>query len=46
MSIKLMPLSGATLTSNGVDALIDFWMSDKAYGPLLAKLRKGELTNG
>ncbi|RUO44920.1 Na(+)-translocating NADH-quinone reductase subunit C [Idiomarina aquatica] len=39
-------LSGATLTSNGVDALIDFWMSDKAYGPLLAKLRKGELTNG
>ncbi|MDV6316878.1 Na(+)-translocating NADH-quinone reductase subunit C [Idiomarina sp. HP20-50] len=39
-------LSGATLTSNGVDALIDFWMSDKAYGPLLEKLRKGELTNG
>jgi Na+-transporting NADH:ubiquinone oxidoreductase subunit C len=39
-------LSGATLTSNGVDALIDFWMSDKAYGPLLDKLRKGELTNG
>ena len=39
-------LSGATLTSNGVDATIDFWMSDKAYGPLLEKLRKGELTNG
>lgn len=39
-------LSGATLTSNGVDALIDFWMGEKAYGPLLDKLRKGELTNG
>lgn len=39
-------LSGATLTSNGVDALIDFWMSERAYGPLLDKLRKGELTNG
>ena len=39
-------LSGATLTSNGVDALIEFWMGDKAYGPLLDKLRKGELTNG
>ncbi|MBL4742816.1 MAG: Na(+)-translocating NADH-quinone reductase subunit C [Idiomarina sp.] len=39
-------LSGATLTSNGVDATIDFWMSEKAYGPLLDKLRKGELTNG
>ncbi|RUO77127.1 Na(+)-translocating NADH-quinone reductase subunit C [Idiomarina seosinensis] len=39
-------LSGATLTSNGVDALISFWMGDKAYAPLLDKLRKGELTNG
>ncbi len=39
-------LSGATLTSNGVDALIQFWMGDDAYGPLLDKLRKGELTNG
>lgn len=39
-------LSGATLTSNGVSALMGFWMGDKAYGPLLDKLRKGELTNG
>lgn len=39
-------LSGATLTSNGVDNLMEYWFSDKAYGPLLEKIRKGELTNG
>lgn len=39
-------LSGATLTSNGVENLIQFWFSDQAYGPMLDKIRKGELTNG
>ncbi|MBY6063543.1 Na(+)-translocating NADH-quinone reductase subunit C [Pseudidiomarina sediminum] len=39
-------LSGATLTSNGVDNLIAYWFSDKAYGPLFEKIRKGELSNG
>ncbi|MFC0444373.1 Na(+)-translocating NADH-quinone reductase subunit C [Pseudidiomarina halophila] len=39
-------LSGATLTSNGVDYLITYWFSDQAYGPLLDKIRKGELNNG
>ncbi|CAB0149499.1 Na(+)-translocating NADH-quinone reductase subunit C [Pseudidiomarina piscicola] len=39
-------LSGATLTSNGVDNLMAYWFSDKAYGPLLDKIRKGELNNG
>ncbi|RUO61889.1 Na(+)-translocating NADH-quinone reductase subunit C [Pseudidiomarina insulisalsae] len=39
-------LSGATLTSNGVDNTIDFWFSEKAYRPLLEKIRKGELSNG
>ncbi|KFZ28270.1 Na(+)-translocating NADH-quinone reductase subunit C [Pseudidiomarina atlantica] len=39
-------LSGATLTSNGVDNLVAYWFSDKAYGPLLDKIRKGELNNG
>ncbi|MDN7124663.1 Na(+)-translocating NADH-quinone reductase subunit C [Pseudidiomarina terrestris] len=39
-------LSGATLTSNGVEYLVDYWFSDKAYGPLLDKIRKGELNNG
>lgn len=39
-------LSGATLTSNGVENLIQYWFSDKAYGPMLEKIRKGELNNG
>ncbi|CCQ09422.1 Na(+)-translocating NADH-quinone reductase subunit C [Pseudoalteromonas luteoviolacea B = ATCC 29581] len=40
---KVDGLSGATLTSNGVDNTVDFWTSDKAFGPFLAKVRKGEL---
>ena len=39
-------LSGATLTSNGVENTFQYWFSDKAYGPLLDKIRKGELNNG
>lgn len=39
-------LSGATLTSNGVQHTFDFWMGAKGYGPFLAKLRAGELSNG
>lgn len=39
-------LSGATLTSNGVEYLIQFWMGENGYGPLLKKLREGELNNG
>ncbi|HET8817288.1 MAG TPA: Na(+)-translocating NADH-quinone reductase subunit C [Pseudidiomarina sp.] len=39
-------LSGATLTSNGVENTFQYWFSDKAYGPLLEKIRKGELGNG
>ncbi|WP_113906535.1 Na(+)-translocating NADH-quinone reductase subunit C [Aliidiomarina celeris] len=33
-------LSGATITSNGVNNTLQFWLSDSAYGPLLAKLRE------
>lgn len=36
-------LSGATITSNGVDNIFQFWFSDAVYGPFLAKLREGEL---
>lgn len=36
-------LSGATITSNGVDRTFQFWLSDKAYGPFLTKLREGEI---
>lgn len=35
-------LSGATLTSRGVDHLIKFWMGDDGFAPFLANLRAGE----
>ncbi|MEM9285504.1 MAG: Na(+)-translocating NADH-quinone reductase subunit C [Pseudomonadota bacterium] len=36
-------LSGATLTSNGVDSLVRFWMGEAGYEPFLAKLREGDV---
>jgi Na+-transporting NADH:ubiquinone oxidoreductase subunit C len=33
-------LSGATLTTRGVNHLIRFWLGDSGYGPYLAKLRQ------
>ena len=33
-------LSGATITSNGVTALVQYWVSDQGYGPYLKKLKK------
>ncbi len=39
-------LSGATLTSNGVQHTFDFWLGNLGYGPFLAKVRNGELNNG
>jgi Na+-transporting NADH:ubiquinone oxidoreductase subunit C len=33
-------LSGATLTSRGVENLVRFWLSDEGYGPILKKLRE------
>lgn len=38
-------LSGATLTSNGVDASFKFWFGKNGFGPFLAKLSAGELNN-
>ncbi|HHW65790.1 MAG TPA: Na(+)-translocating NADH-quinone reductase subunit C [Rhodocyclaceae bacterium] len=32
-------LAGATLTSNGVDRLIQFWLGEQGFGPLFARLR-------
>jgi Na+-transporting NADH:ubiquinone oxidoreductase subunit C len=40
---KVDGLSGATLTSKGVDNTIDFWTSNKGFGPFLANVRKGAL---
>lgn len=34
-------LSGATITSNGVDNTLKFWLSGEAYGGFLAQLRDG-----
>ncbi|MFD2179429.1 Na(+)-translocating NADH-quinone reductase subunit C [Veronia pacifica] len=39
-------LSGATLTSNGVQGTFDFWLGDNGFGPFLAKVRNGGLNNG
>ncbi|OIQ25753.1 Na(+)-translocating NADH-quinone reductase subunit C [uncultured Vibrio sp.] len=36
-------LSGATLTSNGVQNTFDFWLGDMGFGPFLAKVRDGGL---
>ena len=36
-------LSGATITSNGVEGLVNYWLSDDAFGPFLTRFRNGEL---
>lgn len=33
-------LAGATLTANGVDRLLQFWLGEQGFGPYLAKLRQ------
>ncbi len=32
-------IAGATLTARGVENLVNFWLGDSGYGPLLARLR-------
>lgn len=32
-------LSGATITSNGVTNMIDFWMGDKGFGPYIKQMQ-------
>jgi Na+-transporting NADH:ubiquinone oxidoreductase subunit C len=39
---KVDGLSGATLTSKGVDNLIKFWMGDMGYSKYLSNLKSGE----
>lgn len=36
-------LSGATLTTRGVDSLVRFWMGEDGYGPFLENLKAGEI---
>ena len=38
---KIDGLSGATLTSNGVTNLVQFWMGENGYAPFLNNLRAG-----
>ena len=37
-------LSGATITSVGVENLVNYWLSDGGFGPFLAKLKNNEIT--
>jgi len=34
-------LSGATITSNGVTNLVQFWLGENGFGPYLSKFREG-----
>ena len=36
-------LSGATLTSNGVESTLHFWLGNEGYGPFITKFRNGGL---
>lgn len=36
-------LSGATITSNGVEGLVNYWLGEDAFGPFLQRFRNGEL---
>lgn len=38
---KVDSLAGATLTSNGVTRLLQFWMGENGFAPFLRKLAKG-----
>jgi Na+-transporting NADH:ubiquinone oxidoreductase subunit C len=35
-------ITGATVTSQGVHALLRFWLGDTGYGPYLARVQEGE----
>ena len=35
-------LSGATLTTNGIDNMIKFWLGQDGFGPFISNLKKGE----
>ncbi|MBX2808217.1 MAG: Na(+)-translocating NADH-quinone reductase subunit C [Cellvibrionaceae bacterium] len=40
---KIDGLSGATLTTRGIDNLVKFWMGDMGYAKFLNKLKNGEV---
>lgn len=42
--LRVDGLSGATVTSNAITRLMQFWLSDKGYGRFLEKFRQGAIT--
>lgn len=40
---KVDGLSGATITSRGVEHLVNYWLGDRGFEPYLKKLRQGEV---
>jgi Na+-transporting NADH:ubiquinone oxidoreductase subunit C len=42
--LRVDGLSGATVTSNAVTRLMQFWLSDNGYGKFLKRFREGEIT--
>ncbi|MFG0333140.1 MAG: hypothetical protein ACF8TS_07250 [Maioricimonas sp. JB049] len=36
-------LSGATITADGVQHLVNYWLGNDAFGPFLERLRNGDL---
>lgn len=36
-------MSGATVTSNGVQGLVNYWLGEDGFGPFLERYRQGEL---
>jgi Na+-transporting NADH:ubiquinone oxidoreductase subunit C len=38
---RVEAISGATLTGNGVENMIHYWLGEQGYGPFLARLRSG-----
>jgi len=43
---KIDGLSGATLTSVGVEHTFTFWLGKQGFGPFLSNVRRGVLNNG
>ena len=43
-SYKVDGLSGATITSVGVENLVNYWVSDDAFGPFLGRVKTGDFT--
>ena len=42
-SYQIDGLSGATITSNGVESLVNYWLSDAGFGPFLERVKAGEI---